>query len=132
MTATQEKTAVARSQGEGQIAPLLLGLGAVVAGLIGTFWIGLAGLVWRPWELGTTYHWEGSESPMGVTAGLFFFAIAAGLLLWLVVRGIWTWRKRSTAARALVVVMPIIAIALVFAGWAVLLLPGGSQPTWSL
>lgn len=132
MTATQENAAVASNQGEGQIAPLLLGLAAVIAGLIGTFWIGMAGLVWRPWELGTTYHWEGSESPMGVTVGLFFFAIAAGLLLWLVARGIWTWRKRSTSARAVVVVTPVIAIALVLAGWAVLLSPGGSQPTWGL
>ena len=132
MTATQENAAVASNQGEGQIAPLVLGLAAVVAGLVGTFWIGMAGLVWRPWEFGTTYHWEGSESPLGVTVGLFFFAIAAGLLLWLVARGIWTWRKRSTAARALVVLMPIIAIALVFAGWAALLSPGASQPTWGL
>jgi hypothetical protein len=132
MTATKENAAVAGSQGEGQIAPLILGLAAVITGLIGTFWIGMAGLVWRPWEFGTTYHWEGSESPLGATVGLFFFAIAAGLLLWLVVRGIWTWRKRSTAARALVVVMPIIAIALVLAGWAALLSPGASQPTWGL
>lgn len=132
MTVTHEEAAVAGGQGEGQIAPLILGLAAVIAGLIGTFWIGMAGLVWRPWEFGTTSHWEGSESPLGVTVGLFFFAIAAGLLLWLVARGIWTWRKRSTAARTLVVVMPIVAIALIFAGWAALLSPGGSQPTWGL
>jgi len=121
MTVTREEAAVASAQGEGTVAPIVLSLAAVIAGLIGTFWIGMAGLVWRPWELGTTYHWEGSESPLGVTVGLFFFAIAAGLLLWVVVRGIWTWRNRSTAARVLVVVMTIIAIALVFAGWAVLL-----------
>lgn len=132
MTATHEQAAVASAHGKGQIAPIVLGLAAVIAGLVGTFWIGMSGLVWRPWELGTTYHWEGSESPLGVKVGLFFFAIAAGLLLWLVARGIWTWRKRSTAARALVVAMPIIAFALVFAGWAVLLSPGGSQPTWGL
>lgn len=132
MAATQENAAVARTKGEGTVAPLLLGLAAVIAGLIGAFWIGMAGLAWRPWELGTTYHWEGSESPLGVTVGLFFFAIAAGLLLWLVVRGLWTWRKRSTPARALVVVMPLLAIALVFAGWAALLSPGGTQPTWGL
>ncbi|MGO2746207.1 hypothetical protein [Microbacterium sp.] len=132
MTATQEKAAVASTQGEGTVTPVVLGLAAVIAGVIGTFWLGLSGLAWRPWELGATYHWEGSESSLGVTVGLFFFTIAAGLLLWLVVRGIWTWRKRSTAARALVVAMPIIAIALVFAGWAVLLSPGGSQPTWGL
>lgn len=106
MTATHEKAAVASSQGEGQIAPLILGLAAIIAGLVGTFWIGMSGLVWRPWELGTTYHWEESESLLGIGVGLFFFAIATGLLLWLVVRGIWTWRKRNTAARALVVVMP--------------------------
>ncbi|WP_200331203.1 hypothetical protein [Leucobacter sp. L43] len=131
-TATHVGAAVANSQGEGQIAPIVLGLGAVIAGLIGSFWIGMAGLVWRPWEFGTTYHWEVSESPLGVTIGLFFFAIAAGLLLWLVARGIWTWRKRSTASRVLVVVVPIIAIALIFAGSAALLSPGGSQPTWGL
>lgn len=132
MPATHEEAAVASTQGEGTVAPLVLGLAAVIAGLIGAFWIGMAGLVWRPWEFGTTYHWEGSESPLGVTVGLFFFATAAGLLLWLVVRGIWTWRKWSTPARALVVVMPLFAIALVFAGWAALLSPGGSQPTWGL
>lgn len=132
MTATHEETAAASSQGKDQMAPLVLGLAAAIAGLVGTFWIGMASLVWRPWELGTTYHWEASESPLGVGVGLFFFAIAAGLLLWVVVRGIRTWRKRSTAARALVLVMLIIAIVLIFAGWAVLLSPGGSQPAWGL
>lgn len=132
MTATHETAAVANSQGEGIVTPVVLSLAAVVAGLIGTVWIGLAGLVWRPWELGATYHWEGSESSLGVRIGMFFFAIAAGLLLWLVARGIWTWRRRSTRSRVLAVVMPIIAIVLVFAGWAVLLSPGGSQPTWGL
>lgn len=132
MTGTHEDAAVASSQGKGQVAPLFLGLAAVIAGVIGTVWIGIAGLVWRPWELGSTYHWEGSESPLGVTVGLFFFATAAGLLLWLVAHGIWTWRRRSTRSRVLVLVMPIVAIALIFAGWAALLSPGGSQPTWGL
>lgn len=91
MTATREEAAAASNKSEGQIAPLLLGLGAVVAGLIGTFWIGMAGQVWRPWELGTTYHWDGSESSLRMRVGLFFFA-----------------------------------------GWAVMLSPGGSQPTWGL
>lgn len=132
MTTTQEHTVVANSQGEGVIAPVVLGLAAVIAGALGTACIGIAGLVWRPWEFGTTYHWEGSESPLGDAIGLSFFAIAAGLLLWLIARGIWIWRSRSSASHTLVVMMPIIAIALVFAAWVALLAPGGSQPTWGL
>lgn len=127
-----EKEDLAGRAGEGQIAPLVLGLIAIVAGLVGTFWIGMAGLVWRPWEFGTTHHWEASESSLGVTVGLSFLAVAAGLLLGLLARGIWAWRRRSAAARTLVMVVPVVAIAIVFTAWTLLLSPGGSQPTWGL
>lgn len=115
----------------GVAGPVFFGICAAVAGVLGVFFLGLAGLVWRPWEFGSTYHWD-SESSIGVGIAVFFFAIAAGLLLWVIVRGASTWRRRSSAYQLSVVLVPILMIIVVFVGWALLLSPGNSQPTWGL
>ncbi|WP_336641763.1 hypothetical protein [Microbacterium sp. USHLN272] len=73
----------------GVAGPIFCGAGAVVVGMLGVFWVGLAGLVWRPWEFGSTYHWN-DEGPFALRIALIFFAIAAGLVLWIIARGAWT------------------------------------------
>lgn len=115
----------------GVAGSIFFGICAAIAGLFGAFWLAMSGLVWRPWEFGSTYHWD-SESSFGVGIAGFFFAIAAGLLLWVIVRGASTWRRRISAYRLSVVLVPILTIIVVFVGWALLLSPGNSQPTWGL
>jgi hypothetical protein len=115
----------------GIAGPVFFGVWAAIAGVLGVFFLGLSGLVWRPWEFGSTYHWD-SESSFGVGIAGFFFAIAVGLLLWVIVRGLSTWRRRTTAYRLSVPLVPALTIIVVFVGWALLLSPGNSQPTWGL
>jgi hypothetical protein len=116
----------------GAAGPVLLGLGALIPGLIGVVWLGLAGLAWRPWEFGSTAKWENSGISVVVGGAVFFFTIAVGLLLWIVVRGASTWRRRTGAGQLAVVLVPIVTALLILAGFAVLLSPGASQPTWGL
>ncbi|WP_141396646.1 hypothetical protein [Microbacterium gorillae] len=103
---------------------------AILFGAFGAFGLALSGIVWRPWEFGTTYHWNNGNAVVTVPFAIGSSVIAAILLVLAWVLGSRRWAERSSGAKDAVVVAPLVSVILIVVAWSLILSPGGSDPTW--
>ncbi|MEU4015723.1 hypothetical protein AB0E56_10710 [Microbacterium sp. NPDC028030] len=131
MTTASDDTALPTSRtGSQGLGALLCGIFGTISAGVGLLCLGMVGVIWSDWQFWASSSWD-DEADLGITAGIFFFAVWAVLLLVAIILALVGARRAEgeerRSLRTMAAIVPVVSIALILIVMPIVLGQGGAQ-----